>query len=152
MQYLTEDDFMFKKIVVAYDGSENSSKALDRAIELAKCNNAELHVVGVVRIFEFGAIDYISPEEIEEYEKQEISKEEKYLKEAIQKVSQAGLNGTYKVMEGDPAEEIMTYADEIGSDLIVVGRRGVGGFKRLLIGSKSSNIVKYANQSVLVVK
>jgi nucleotide-binding universal stress UspA family protein len=55
-------------------------------------------------------------------------------------------------MEGDPAEEIMTYADEIGSDLIVVGRRGVGGFKRLLIGSTSSNIVKYANQSVLVVK
>jgi nucleotide-binding universal stress UspA family protein len=106
---------MFKKIVVAYNGSENSSKALDKAIELAKCNNAELH-------------------------------------EAIQKVSQAGLNGTYKVMEGDPAEEIMTYADEVGSDLIVVGRRGVGGFKRLLIGSTSSNIVKYANQSVLVVK
>jgi len=39
---------MFKKIVVAYDGSENSLKALDKAIELAKCNNAELHVVGVV--------------------------------------------------------------------------------------------------------
>jgi len=103
-------------------------------------------------MFEFATIDYVSPEEIEEYEKREISKEEKYLKEAIQKVSQAGLNGTYKVMEGDPAEEIMTYADEVGSDLIVVGRRGVGGFKRLLIGSTSSNIVKYANQSVLVVK
>lgn len=143
---------MFKKIVVAYDGSENSLKALDKAIEIAKCNDAQLYVVGVVRMFEFGAIDYISPQEIEEYEKQEISKEERYLKEAIQKISQAGLSGIYKVMEGDPAEEIMTYADEIGSDLIVVGRRGVGGFKRLLIGSTSSNIVKYANQSVLVVK
>jgi len=55
-------------------------------------------------------------------------------------------------MEGEPAEELMTYADENNCDLIIVGHRGVGGFKRMLLGSTASNLVKYANQSVLVVK
>lgn len=142
----------YKKIVVAYDGSENALKALNKAIELGLCSNGEIHVVGVVRLYDFKVMDYILPEDIEEYEKQEISKEEKYLKEAIEIVEKSGLKGFYKVLEGDPAEEIMTYADEVNSDLIVVGRRVIGGFKRLLLGSTSSNIVKYANQSVLVVK
>ncbi|MGC8917690.1 MAG: universal stress protein, partial [Thermoanaerobaculum sp.] len=42
--------------------------------------------------------------------------------------------------------------DEVKADLIVVGHRGLGGFKRLLLGSTSSEVVKYSNQSVLVVK
>lgn len=142
----------FKKIVVGYDGSESSKKALLKSIELAKDVNAELHIVGVVRPFEFYAIDYIPPEEIEEYEKEQISKEEKFLKEASDIAEKEGIKPFLKVMEGDPAEELMTYADENGCDLIVVGHRGVGGFKRMLLGSTASNLVKYANQSILVVK
>jgi len=142
----------FKKIVVGYDGSESSKKALLKSIELAKDMNAELHIVGVVRPFEFYAIDYIPPEEIEEYEKEQISKEEKFLKEASDIAEKEGIKPFLKVMEGDPAEELMTYADENGCDLIVVGHRGVGGFKRMLLGSTASNLVKYANQSILVVK
>jgi len=142
----------FKKLVVGYDGSESSQKALEKAIALAKELNAELHIVGVVRPFEFAAIDYIPPEEIEEYEKEEISKEEKYLSEAKKIAEEKGIEPFTKVMEGEPAEELMSYADENGCDLIVVGHRGVGGFKRMLLGSTANNLVKYANQSVLVVK
>ncbi len=142
----------FKKIVVGYDGSESSKKALSKAIELSKEMNAELHIIGVVRPFEFFAIDYIPPEEIEEYEKEEISKEEKFLKEASELAEKEGVKPFVKVMEGEPAEELMTYADENSCDLIIVGHRGVGGFKRMLLGSTASNLVKYANQSVLVVK
>ncbi len=142
----------FKKIVVGYDGSESSKKALSKSIELAKEMNAELHIIGVVRPFEFFAIDYIPPEEIEEYEKEEISKEEKFLKEAAEAAEKKGVKPLLKVMEGEPAEELMTYADENNCDLIIVGHRGVGGFKRMLLGSTASNLVKYANQSVLVVK
>ncbi len=142
----------FKKIVIGYDGSESSKKALLKAIELSKEMNAELHIIGVVRPFEFFAIDYIPPEEIEEYEKEEISKEEKFLKEASELAEKEGVKPFLKVMEGEPAEELMTYADENNCDLIIVGHRGVGGFKRMLLGSTASNLVKYANQSVLVVK
>ncbi|NPA12822.1 MAG: universal stress protein [Aquificae bacterium] len=142
----------FKKILVGYDGSEPSKKALEKAIQLAKLTNGELHIVGVVRPFEFAAIDYIPPEEIEEYEKEELSKEEKYLKEAKAIADQHNVKAYTKVMEGEPAEELMSYADEHNCDLIVVGHRGVGGFKRMILGTTAGNLVKYASQSVLVVK
>ena len=142
----------YKRILVGYDGSEPSEKALSRAIALAKEFEAELCIVGVVRPFEFAAIDFIPPEEIEEYEKEELTKEEKYLKKAAEKAKESGIEPKLKVMEGEPAEELMTYADENGCDLIVVGYRGVGGFKRMLLGSTAANLVKYANQDVLVVK
>ncbi len=142
----------FKKILLGYDGSESSKKALEKAIKLSKTLDAELHIVGVIKPFEFAAIDYIPPEEIEKYEEEELKKEEVILKEAIEIAKNNGVNATFRVMEGDPAEELMTYADENGCDLIVVGKRGKGGFKRLLLGSTAGNLVKYANQSVLVVK
>ncbi|NPA16594.1 universal stress protein [Persephonella sp.] len=142
----------FHKILIGYDGSDSSKKALKKAIELAKLTGGELHIVGVVRPFEFAAIDYISPEEIEEYEKEEISKEERFLKEARDIALENGVDAITKVMEGEPAEELMAYADEQGCDLIVVGHRGVGGFKRMILGTTAGNLVKYANQSVLVVK
>ena len=142
----------FKKILVGYDGSEVSKKALYKAIDLAKLTNGELHIVGVVRPFEFAAVDFILPEEIEEYEKEEISKEEKFLREALDIARGQGMDAKTKVLEGEPAEELMDYADNNGCDLIVVGHRGVGGFKRMILGSTASNLVKYANQSVLVVK
>ena len=142
----------YKKILVGYDGSEASKKALNKAIELSREFNAQLCIVGVVRPFEFAAIDFIPPEEIEEYEKEELTKEERYLKEAVEIANKEGIQPQTKVMEGEPAEELMTYADENGCDLIVVGYRGVGGFKRMLLGSTASNLVKYANQSVLIVK
>ncbi|HHG73961.1 MAG TPA: universal stress protein, partial [Persephonella sp.] len=112
----------------------------------------ELHIVGVVRPFEFAAIDYIPPEEIEQYEKEEISKEERFLKEAKEIAQENEVKAVTKVVEGEPAEELMAYADENGCDLIVVGHRGVGGFKRMILGTTAGNLVKYANQSVLVVK
>ncbi|MDQ7055979.1 MAG: universal stress protein [Persephonella sp.] len=142
----------FKKILVGYDGSDSSKKALKKALSLAKICGSELHIVGVVRPFEFAAIDYISPEEIEEYEKEEISKEERFLKEAKEMAEEKGINAVTKVREGEPAEELMSYADENGCDLVVVGHRGVGGFKRMILGTTAGNLVKYANQSVLVVK
>ncbi len=142
----------FSKIVLGYDGSESSKKALKKAVELAKKLGAELYAVSVVKPPEFAAIDFIPPEEIEEYEKEELSKEQQLLKEVIEYAKEHGLEVKTAILEGDPAEEIMEYADEVGADLITVGHRGKGGLKKLLLGSTASTLVKYANQSVLVVK
>lgn len=142
---------MYKNILVGYDGSEASMKALKEAIGIARLTGGKVHIVGVIRPLDFGYIDYVSPEEIDQYEKMEISKEEKLLSRAIQQVKQEGLEAVYKILEGDPAEELMTYADENKIDLIVVGRKGAGVLKRMLMGSTSSSLVKYANQNVLVV-
>ena len=142
----------YKSILVGFDGSEQSKKALKKGIELAKIMGSELHIVGVVRPFQFAAVDFILPEEIEAYEKEEIYKEEKYLKEAFEIAKEHGIEAKTKVLEGEPVEELMSYADTNGCDLIIVGHRGVGGFKRMILGTTAGNLVKYANQSVLVVK
>lgn len=142
---------MYKNILVGYDGSDASLKALERAVNIAKLTGGKIHVVGVIKPLDFGYVDYVSPEEIDQYEKEEISREEKLLSKAIEKVKQEGLEATYKILEGDPAEELMTYADENSIDLIVVGRKGAGMLKRILMGSVSLSLVKYANQDILVV-
>lgn len=142
---------MYKNILVGYDGSDASLKALRRAIDVAKIMKSRIHVVGVIKSLEFGYMDYISPEEIDKYEKEEISREEKLLKSVIEEVNREGLEAVYKILEGDPAEELMTYADENSIDLIIVGRKGIGMLKRILIGSTSLSLVKYANQDILVV-
>ncbi|ACO03332.1 MAG TPA: universal stress protein [Persephonella sp.] len=142
----------YKNILVGYDGSDPSKKALKKAVELSKIMKSDLHIVGVVRPFQFAAVDFILPEEIEAYEKEEISKEERFLKEALEIAKESGIEAKTKVLEGEPAEELMSYADANGCDLIVVGHRGAGGFKRLILGTTAGNLVKYANQSVLVVK
>lgn len=142
---------MYKNILVGYDGSDASFKALEKAIKIAKLTGGKVHVVGVIKPLDFGYVEYVSPEEIDKYEKEEISREEKLLSKAIDRVKQEGLEATYKILEGNPAEELMTYADENGVDLIVVGRKGAGMLKRILMGSTSLSLVKYANQDILVV-
>ncbi len=143
---------VFSNILVGVDGSESSKKALQKAIDLAKALNATLHIVSVVKPIELAAIDYIPPEDIEEYEHEQIEKIKPCLNEAKKLAEENGLKPKVKILEGDPAEELMDYADDNNCDLIVVGYRGKGGFKRLLLGSTANNLVKYANQSVLVVK
>ena len=143
---------VFSNILVGVDGSESSKKALQKAIDLAKALNATLHIVSVVKPIELAAIDYIPPEDIEEYEHEQIEKIKPCLNEAKKLAEENGLKPNVKILEGDPAEELMDYADDNNCDLIVVGYRGKGGFKRLLLGSTANNLVKYANQSVLVVK
>ncbi|MCX7739003.1 MAG: universal stress protein [Hydrogenothermaceae bacterium] len=142
---------MYKSILIGYDGSKASERALSRAIELAKSYGANLHVVGVVRPLELGYLDYITPEDVEQFEKEEMSKEEKILGKVIQRIKENGLEVNYKILEGNPAEELMSYADQNGIELIVVGRKGAGMLKRILMGSTSTALVKYANQDVLVV-
>ena len=142
----------FKNILVGVDGSESSKKALKKAVELAKTLGAKLNIVAVVKPIELAAIDYIPPEDIEQYEMEQIEKVKPCLKEAADFARENGIEPAVKILEGEPAEELMDYADENNCDLIVVGYRGKGGFKKLLLGSTAGNLVKYANQSVLVVK
>lgn len=105
----------------------------------------------MVRPLGLGYLDYITPEDIEQFEKEEISKEEKILGKVSQRIKENGLEVNYKILEGNPAEELMSYADQNGIELIVVGRKGAGMLKRILMGSTSTALVKYANQDVLVV-
>ncbi|BCU71426.1 universal stress protein [Stygiolobus caldivivus] len=142
---------MFKKILVAYDGSDHAIRALDVAIDLASKYGAKLDVVEVVdtaALLGMGVAPI--PGEVIQ---QVYNKAKTDVENAKAKAQQNGVKEVEAVvLEGDPATAILEYASKNGSDLIVTGSRGLSTFKRIILGSVSTKIVEDAKTPVLVVK
>ncbi|BEP16911.1 universal stress protein [Pyrofollis japonicus] len=143
----------YRKILVGYDGSEASKIAVRKAVDLAKQLGARITVATVlpppvVFLGELMVPESVDISTLEEPAKKELEKLIAEIKETT------GLSeADYAVLMGDPAEELVRYAEENGYDLIVVGRRGRGGIERLLLGSVSSKVVSISkNIDVLVVE
>lgn len=136
------------KIVVAYDGSRQSQKALEWAVGLALKLDSEVISVTAVKPPEFSP----TISEIEEF----YSDSEKKCQPIIDKVRQygaeMGIEIKAEVLRGHPAESIVKYAFEKKADLIVTGTRGMGGFKNLVIGSVAQKVVTYSQVPVTVIK
>lgn len=138
-----------KKIVVAYDGSKGSQKALEWALMLAASSlKSEVTAVTVVKPPEFSPM--IS--EIDEF----YSDAEEHYQPLLAKVrefgEEHGVSIKTKILRGHPAESITRYALDQKADLIVTGTLGMGGFKSLIIGSVAQKVVTYSKVPVLVVK
>ena len=142
---------MFKRIVVAYDGSDHAIKALNTAIELAKAFNSKLDVVEVVDTAALLGMGFAPiPSDVIA---QIYNKAQNDVEQAKKKAQEAGVKDvTSQVLEGDPATSIIEYASKNGADLIVMGSRGLSTFKRLVLGSVSSKVVQESRVPVLVVK
>lgn len=138
---------MYKKILVGYDGSEHSKKALAHAVELAKAHNASLYIITVAQLASRGGeLPASALEELEKWGRLKAA-------EAKRIAAGEGVQATEAAVRlGHPVDEILIYAEEIGADLIVVGSRGLSTVKRILLGSVSSGVVTHARTSVLVVR
>jgi nucleotide-binding universal stress UspA family protein len=137
---------MYKNIVLAYDGSKFSNKALQEAVSLAKSSGGSLLILSVVDItdeFESeapGLTDKMT---------------EKLLKLAqrgLGKAVAAGVKARVEVHVGDAYEMIVDIAKKKKADVIVMGSHGRTGLTRLLMGSVTSRVIGHAPCSVLVVK
>ncbi|TBL69946.1 universal stress protein [Paenibacillus thalictri] len=142
---------LYSKIVVAYDGSEISDKALDSAIKMAKLNHfAKLEIIHVINIpaFVMGEMVITPPvkDEIElfDYSEQVVGK----IKTQIQDLS----NTNIEIRQGSPAKTILSFAEEKAADLIIIGSRGLNSFGEFVLGSVSHNVVQHAKIPVLVIK
>ncbi len=149
-----------RKILVPVDGSSASMKALQYAAHLAElgASNAELVVVHVVEdVKQGGAIGlqakYGNVRLVEGFKKARREAALKWLKQIEEAARKKGIQIKSEVLDGDSkAEVIMDYARENAVDLIVVGSRGLTGFKRLLLGSVANAIVGNAPCPVMVVR
>lgn len=142
---------MFKKILVAFDDSNESAKALDYGIHLSKENpfsTLEVLHVFYLPVMVIGEALVSAPAFVDNYQYEHA---ENVIAKAEQHVS-AFPNATVTLKQGDPATTVVAYAEEIQSDLIIVGSRGIGGIKELLLGSVSHHIIQHSNIPVLVVK
>lgn len=141
---------IFKRILIATDGSQNVTKAIDAAINFAKITGAKLFAVYVVDIK--SAVH--SPRGI--LGRDVIELMHRRGEEAIKKVKleaelkNVDFEGT--VIEGHPADAIVRFAKEKEIDLIVIGTLGRTGLEHFLIGSVAERIVRSSPIPVLTVR
>ena len=146
-----------REIVVAFDGSTQSQKALDWAIDLSLLAKAQVIVVKVTEmmdlsemseLYEAGATDALV-KEIEEL----LEADRKLMQETIVAIGERrGVVLTTALLHGNVAAAIIDFAKENDIDLIVAGTKGHGVLEELLIGSVTRNLVSLSPIPVLVVK
>ena len=137
----------FTKILVPLDGSSNSMRGLDRAIEIAKDSSAEITGFYVFHLPIAAGIKYTAKMK-EDAQKKAV----KAIGPAMNKAQKAGAVFKYKTGGGNTGAEIVKFAKNGKFDMIVIGARGVGGAKEAFLGSTSNYVMHKTKVPVLVVK
>jgi len=147
---------MFKKIVLAYDGSKHAKRAFDAAAELATKFGAALDIVQVVthQHASEAVAAFARAEHVENPDQIELAKcSANSLAPVAAKAKARGVRSVnIEVLRGDAAREMLDYARSEHADLIVLGRRGLSRVGGLVLGSVSSHLTSHANCAVLTVK
>lgn len=136
-------------ILVAFDGSVASEKALDKAVSVAAMDpGMSLHVLHVVKPFT-GAILVSGDGSLFDYD---MKQGHNVADEAKRRLSGLANPHSVSVVPGIPEDEILKFAKNNGCDMIVIGSRGLGGLKELILGSVSHFVAQNADIPVLIVK
>ena len=138
---------MFKNIVLAFDGSEYSRKALQCAKAIAERFEATLYLVHVFR----NPSDLLGYADYEKLFSKRKSAAQAVLDDALQELGHLAFTLQEELQEGPEAETILKVAESCKADLIVMGTRGLGAVKGFLVGSVSRKVIHYAACPVMVV-
>jgi nucleotide-binding universal stress UspA family protein len=139
------------RILLATDGSEDAAVATRAAMDLAQQSGSELHVVH--------AFEFVPPREymsvaLRLHSPSDFPRQgQRLLDEQVERIEKAGgvVAGAH-LRTGSPVDQILYASEELEAGLVVVGRRGLGGVKRLLMGSVSEGLVHHVRCPVLVLR
>lgn len=139
----------FKKILISVDDSAYSLEAVKKGVELAKLNNAELGIIHVIDESQtVGNIDAgISPADALII----LEKESDKFMLGLKDIYLHDINVRQFSPVGKPVKEIIKTAERWGADLIVTGTHRTTGWKRLILGSISEDIIRHSKIPVMVV-
>lgn len=137
----------YKKILVAYDGSDSAKNALAVASDLANRDNCWIKVLAVVPTYD-GDLDLIGISNIKETIE---GPGQKLLAEAKEMAEENGIHVLANLEQGEPFERIVRIADEENCDLIVMGRSGLSHLERELMGGVTERVIGHTEKNVLVV-
>ncbi len=148
------------KILVCYDGSEPSVRALEKAHQLT--SDCGIHEVTLVHSYEENywistSADGYAPtpeslERLKDLEKRKIDEKKEDMSEKAKMFDDTNASVDIRIAQGYPAKVITKIAEEGGYDMIIIGNRGLGGLRKVVLGSVSNAVIQGTNVSVLVVK
>jgi len=137
---------MYKKVLLAYDGSIEGRRALREGAKLAQLCRAEVFLLAVVEITSVASLEGGLAIPIDE----QIANYQAILAEGVERLKVLGFSPTARLGMGAAGQEIAKVAEEIGANLVVVGHRPTGPLARWWFGSVGTYLVKHLRCSVLV--
>ncbi len=151
---------MMKKILVPYDGSSYSKKALKHAVEITKKFRSTLYILTVVDEHEFmhGVLraelvsDFTIRDSVDKIIKSEVMAAKKLVTRLAKECEKNRIKVHHHAMRGNPFEGILDYEKANKIDLIIMGSEGLRGISRLkALGSVSRKISEFAKCPVMIV-
>jgi len=140
---------MYKRILLAYDGSVEGRTALREGALLARQCGAQVFLLSV--LVDTGTLLLVDVAHAGASVQMEDAFME-VLNEGVARLRQLGFDPVAKLVRGEPAEEIGTFARQIGADLIVVGHRRQSAFDRWWSGPRGAYLIDYTDCSLLVAR
>lgn len=139
---------MFKKMLLATDGSPDAKKALEYARDLAVRDDAQ-----VIVVYAFEPLPpFVDRSGRDELVRSHTMEGEQVANEAAQELQKAGVEVIVEIREGPAADAILRVAEARQPDLIVMGSRGRGHLASLLLGNVSHRVLAHAQVPVLIVR
>jgi nucleotide-binding universal stress UspA family protein len=139
---------MYKKILLASDGSEHSKRAAENAIHIAKCSpNSKIEIVYVIDH------DKVKSDVLKNWNAADIGDTRKDRMKVVERMAkESGVNYEIKILHGEPGPTIVDYANKNKVEIVIIGSRGLNVLQEFVLGSVSHKVAKRALCPVLIVK
>jgi nucleotide-binding universal stress UspA family protein len=141
---------LFSKVLVPVDGSDNSYRALDVALLLSEKLGAKvtaIHVIEVIPVLHIQS-EKLLRELLDAYKKES----QLMLSKCSEIATRKGLSINTKLLQGNVGSTILDFCEKEKYDSIVMGSRGMGKFKELVLGSVSSKVVHHSSCPVMIIR
>ena len=138
-------------ILFPVDLTESSERLVPTVLTMAEKFNATVHIVFIVRIFQYFTDIYVAPPSISIFENELVEGARKKMDEFLASHFTALPQTRGEVILGDPSDAIIDYVKQNNIDMIVMGTHGRKGLDRVLFGSVAERVIKTVRIPVLVV-
>lgn len=139
---------MYKRILLAVDGSDNSLRAANEAVKIASLSQGSL--IEIIYVVDF---DKVKSDVLHSESKTGLDhSRRKHLVPVEDKIKAEEIAYEVKIFNGYPGPTIIEYANDEAVDLLVIGSRGLNAFQEMVLGSVSHKVVKRVECPVMIVK
>ena len=142
---------MYQRILFPVDLTESSEKLVPHVVTMMDRFNAQLHVLYVVRVFQYFTNIYVPNPSIDLFETELVEGAHKKMNEFMSAYFSRYDNAHSEVMLGDPSDAVLNYTREHNMDMVIMGTHGRKGLDRVIFGSVAERVIKGAHIPVLVI-